>query len=106
MSISAISGVIASAASTASSVGASAGAGSTGAAGGANFATALQNGLQGVQDSQNKADQLGIQAATGDLKDVHSYMIAATQSELTTELTVTLRNKALDAFNEIMRMQA
>jgi flagellar hook-basal body complex protein FliE len=72
---------------------------------GAGFAQALAGGLQNVQDVQSKADQLGVQAATGDLKDVHDYMIAATQAELTTELTVTLRNKALEAFNEIMRMQ-
>ncbi len=77
----------------------------TGATSGADFAQALQGGLQNVQDVQAKADQLGVQAATGDLKDVQDYMIAATQAELTTELTVTLRNKALEAFNEIMRMQ-
>lgn len=79
--------------------------GATPATDGAGFAQALQGGLQNVQDVQSKADQLGVQAATGDLKDVHDYMIAATQAELTTELTVTLRNKALEAFNEIMRMQ-
>ena len=81
-------------------------AGATGAPAtdGAGFAQALAGGLQNVQDSQAHADQLGVQAATGDLEDVHDYMIAATQAELTTELTVTLRNKALEAFNEIMRM--
>ena len=61
--------------------------------------------MQNLTDVQNKADDLAVKAATGDLTDVHDYMIAATQAELTTELTVTLRNKALDAFNEIMRMQ-
>ena len=32
-------------------------------------------------------------------------MIAATQAQLATELTVAVRNKALESFNEIMRMQ-
>ena len=77
----------------------------TGATSGTDFAQALQGGLQNVQDVQSKADDLAVKAATGDLSDVHDYMIAATQAELTTELTVTLRNKALEAFNEIMRMQ-
>jgi flagellar hook-basal body complex protein FliE len=72
---------------------------------GAGFAQALEGGLQNLSDVQTKADDLGVKAATGDLTDVHDYMIAATKAELTTELTVTLRNKALDAFNEIMRMQ-
>ncbi len=94
------------AASLASSVSLpTAGAAAAPAADGAGFAQALAGGLQNLQDVQSTADQLGVQAATGDLKDVHDYMIAATQAELTTELTVTLRNKALEAFNEIMRMQ-
>jgi flagellar hook-basal body complex protein FliE len=33
-------------------------------------------------------------------------MIASTEASLATQLTVAVRNKALDAFNEIMRMQA
>ena len=44
------------------------------------------------------------QAATGDLKDVHDYMIASTEASLATEMVVTIKNKAVEAFNEIMRM--
>ncbi len=35
---------------------------------------------------------------------MQDYVIAATQAQLATQLTTTVRNKALDAFNEIMRM--
>jgi flagellar hook-basal body complex protein FliE len=75
-------------------------------ASGVNFANALGNGLDHLQSVQNKADDLAVQAATGTLTDVHDYMIAATDAQLTTQLTIAVRNKALDAFNEIMRMQA
>jgi flagellar hook-basal body complex protein FliE len=73
--------------------------------GGAGFASALGQGLENLQQTQAHADDLAVQAATGDLTDVHDFMIASTQAQLTTEVTVTMRNKALEAFNEIMRMQ-
>ena len=71
-----------------------------------NFAAAMTQGLDKVQSLQSSADTLAVKAATGDLTDVHAYRIAATQSQLATELTVAVRNKAVDAFTEIMRMQA
>ncbi|MGN6331571.1 MAG: flagellar hook-basal body complex protein FliE [Motilibacteraceae bacterium] len=74
-------------------------------AGGADFASILAKGVDSLQATQANADTLAVQAATGDLKDVHDYTIAATQAQLATDLAVTLRNKAVDAFNEIMRMQ-
>jgi len=83
--------------------------GATGAASatsGADFGTALARGLENAQAAQTKADDLAVQAATGDLADVHEYMIAATEASLSTQLTVAVRNKALEAFNEIMRLQA
>jgi flagellar hook-basal body complex protein FliE len=74
------------------------------AASGQNFATTLTNGLDSLQGLQNKADSLAVQAATGQLTDVHQFTIAATQAQLATELTVAIRNKAVEAFNDIMKM--
>ena len=76
----------------------------TSAASGQNFATTLTNGLDALQCLQNKADSLAVQAATGQLTDVHQFTIAATQAQLATELTVAIRNKAVEAFNDIMKM--
>ncbi|WP_432978705.1 flagellar hook-basal body complex protein FliE [Dactylosporangium sp. CA-233914] len=75
-------------------------------AAGANFGGMVAQGLQKLQDAQNTADNLAVEAATGRLTDVHDYIIAATEANLATSLTVAVRNRALDAFNEIMRMQA
>ena len=66
----------------------------------------LEKGLGAVQSAQDKADGLAVQAATGDLTDIHQYTIAATQASLLTELATTLRSKGIDAFNQIMGMQA
>jgi flagellar hook-basal body complex protein FliE len=74
--------------------------------GGVDFAAAMAEGLQAVQSLQHNAEQLSVQAATGQLTDVHDYMIAATEAQVATELTVAVRNKAIEAFQQIMRMQA
>jgi flagellar hook-basal body complex protein FliE len=76
----------------------------TSASSGNSFAQAVSQGLNSVAQLQATSDTLAQQAATGDLTDVHDYMIAATKASLATELTVAIRNKAVDAFNEIMRM--
>jgi flagellar hook-basal body complex protein FliE len=72
--------------------------------GGADFASVLASSLDNLQGTQSKADSLALQAATGDLKDVHDYMIASNEASLATSMVVTIKNKAVDAFNEIMRM--
>jgi flagellar hook-basal body complex protein FliE len=72
---------------------------------GSSFTSALGQGLESLQNTQATADNLSIQAATGTLTNAHDLMIATTQAQLATQLTVALRNKAVDAFNEIMRMQ-
>lgn len=66
------------------------------------FADAVAN----MQMRERTAHRLGVQAVTGQLNDVHDYTVAAAESQLTIELTSTIRNKAVDMFNEIMRMQA
>jgi flagellar hook-basal body complex protein FliE len=81
--------------------GAQATAGVTGPTGptGPNFADLVTNAMN------DKTDRLAVGAATGDLGAIHDYTIAATETSVATQLTVAVRNKAVEAFNEIMRMQ-
>jgi flagellar hook-basal body complex protein FliE len=84
------------------------GAGSTtsvDATSGTDFASLLSGGLDKLQGMQSTSDDLAVKAATGDLTNVHDYMIASNEAQLATQLTVAIRNKAVEAFNEIMRMQ-
>lgn len=80
-------------------------AGATSPAGGTGFADVL-SGVDRLQQLQSTAQDLSVKAVTGDLTDVHDYTIAASEASLAMELTAAVRNKAVDAFNEIMRMQA
>ena len=73
-------------------------------AGADGFAAVLASSFDELQGTQKTADSLAAQAATGDLKDVHDYMIASTEAQLATEMVVTIKNKAVEAFNEILRM--
>lgn len=86
---------------TAAVTGTSSGAASSGAG----FASVLGS-VDSLQQMQSTTDGLAVQAVTGDLDDVHDYTIAAAQSSLAIELTAAVRNKAVEAFSEIMRMQA
>jgi len=72
----------------------------------ADFGAMLSKGLEGVQASQSKADGLAVQVADGTLQDPAQYTMAATEASLGMELTLAIRNKAVEAFQEIMRMQA
>jgi flagellar hook-basal body complex protein FliE len=68
------------------------------------FGDVVGKAINSLQATQANADNLASQAATGQLQDVQQYMVASTEASLSTELTVAVRNKAVDAFNEIMRM--
>jgi flagellar hook-basal body complex protein FliE len=79
-------------------------AAATGAAGTQSFGQVMTKALDSLQGAQAKADHLAVSAATGDLTNVHDYMIAATEASLATQLTVAVRNKAVEAFNQIINM--
>lgn len=68
------------------------------------FGAVLAKNVDGLQQTQATADDLAVQAATGQLTDVQDYMIAATEATLATQLTVAIRDRAVEAFNDIMRM--
>ncbi|MEG9246886.1 flagellar hook-basal body complex protein FliE [Arthrobacter sp. Soc17.1.1.1] len=75
-------------------------------AGGQGFATSLTSAVDNVRSLQSTSSELAVQAVTGDLTDIHNATLASTRAQVTLELVAAVRNKGVDAFNEIMRMQA
>jgi flagellar hook-basal body complex protein FliE len=80
------------------------GVGSAGSTGGADFGSSLASAMDQINSLNQHADALATQVATGTLKNPHEYMLAANEASMTTQVAVAVRNKALEAFNEIMRM--
>lgn len=71
----------------------------------AGFGDAMARGLQQVSDLEHRADAMAVDIATGGPTKVHELMIATTESALAVDMLVQVRDKALDAYQEIMRMQ-
>ena len=83
-----------------------AGAGGATSGSGADFASVLGKGLDSVSQVQGNADNLAVQAATGQLVDPAALTVAMTQAQLMTQLMTTVQSKAVTSFNTIMGMQA
>jgi flagellar hook-basal body complex protein FliE len=84
---------------------ATAGGAGAGAASGVDFANSMTSALDELAKVHQVADDLSLQAATGDLQAVQDMVIATTEAQLMTQLVVNVRNKAVEAFNDIMHMQ-
>ncbi|KQV63231.1 flagellar hook-basal body protein FliE [Nocardioides sp. Root122] len=74
-------------------------------ASGADFGSLVLDGIERLEGIQDSADTLAVRAASGTLPNIHDYTLAAAEAETATKLTVAVRNKAIEAFTEIMRMQ-
>lgn len=60
-----------------------------------------------IEDVKKTADQVNIDAeklATGKSDDLHQYAIDITKAQVSLEFLVELRNRTLEAYNEVMRM--
>ena len=73
---------------------------------GSAFGASLTGAVDNAQQLQSTSNELSIQAVTGDLDDIHNATLASSRAQVTLELVAAVRNKGVDAFNEIMRMQA
>lgn len=68
------------------------------------FAETLKESLKGVNDLQLTAERLDKELALGRLENIHEATIAAEKAAIALDLTVQIRNKVLEAYQEIMRM--
>ena len=69
-----------------------------------NFASVLKETLNQVNDAQVKSDDLTAKLANGENVDLHSVMIASQKASITMQATLEVRNKAVEAYQEMMRM--
>lgn len=74
-----------------------------------NLAGAVGDAVSDRLGELNRLDELvteaSQQAAVGNLESVSDFMIATAEAQLATEITVAVRDRAITAFNDIMRMQ-
>jgi flagellar hook-basal body complex protein FliE len=73
--------------------------------GSGDFAKSLQNALEDVNEIQQEGDEAMADLATGQVKDLHQAAIAIGKAELNMKLTLEIRNKALNAYKELSRIQ-
>jgi flagellar hook-basal body complex protein FliE len=76
-----------------------------GASGAQGFGAMLTDKLQGVVDLQNQGATAAQSLATGQATDVSAATIAVEKASISLQLVGAMRNKAIDAYQDIMRMQ-
>lgn len=69
------------------------------------FGQLFKQTLEEVKTAQNTSDKMTNQLVTGEVKDIHEVMIASQKASLSLQLTVQVRNKVVEAYQEVMRMQ-
>ena len=70
-----------------------------------NFGAYLQDALSEVNRLQLESDQQNKLLAAGEVQDVSQVIVAGQKAEIALQLTLQLRNRAVAAYQEIMRMQ-
>lgn len=68
------------------------------------FKSIFENALDNYIDNENKVDEDIYKLSVGESDDLHNLMINTQKAEISLDLAIQLRNKALEAYNEIMRM--
>jgi len=69
------------------------------------FESAISNAITEANVSHLDADEAIKKMASGEDVDLHGTMIAIEKAGIATRLTIQVRNKALEAYKEIMNMQ-
>ena len=69
------------------------------------FACYLNNAISKTNEMIIQADNISNQFAAGKTDDIHKVLIAVEKADIALQFTLQVRNKIIDAYNEIMRMQ-
>jgi flagellar hook-basal body complex protein FliE len=73
--------------------------------GGQGFSDVLKNAVESVNSMQHEAGRLEDAVAKGENVNIHQAVIAGEKAGLSFRLLMQVRNKMIDAYQEVMRMQ-
>ncbi len=69
------------------------------------FADVLKSSIEKVNGLQNEADQATQYLLVGKDTNIHQVMIAVEKADLSFQMMMQVRNKIVNAYEEMMRMQ-
>lgn len=72
---------------------------------GVDFGQALESGIREVDSKVQAADALPLDILTGKVGDFHEIAVQLKSTEVSFKFAMEIRNKLVDAYREIMRMQ-
>jgi flagellar hook-basal body complex protein FliE len=70
-----------------------------------NFAALMQHYVQQANQETKAASKAGVELAMGESKNVSETLLAMQKANLSFQLMLSVRNKLVDAYREVMRMQ-
>jgi flagellar hook-basal body complex protein FliE len=71
---------------------------------GPGFGEILQDAISAANEVQKQSDQQIQKLMAGESQDLHETLIAVQKADLNFQMMMQVRNKILQAYNEIMRM--
>lgn len=72
---------------------------------GPSFADTLAKSIEEVNHLQKEADQAIEKLTTGESQNIHGAMLAVNKADMAFRMTMQVRNKIVEAYQEVMRMQ-
>lgn len=69
------------------------------------FQQTLQNVVDGLNQLQAEADTSSARLAAGEAVELHEVLLAQEKASMSFQLAMQVRNKVVEAYQEIMRMQ-
>ncbi|MDV2580596.1 flagellar hook-basal body complex protein FliE [Alkalibacillus haloalkaliphilus] len=69
------------------------------------FANELKNAINEVNKTQQESNAQTNALINGEAQDLHNVMISAEKASVTLQTATEIQNKAIEAYQEVMRMQ-
>lgn len=69
------------------------------------FSSALSDALKSANNTIVESENMSEKLATGEIKNIHDVTIAAQKAQIALQLTTQVRDKVVESYQEIMRMQ-